>query len=177
MKTKYAIAVLCFLAQLPLAVFAVVGQALPPISAGASPGSYCETAPSPPRRQLRQMPKPLPFATINVQRVESRVNSPALSVAPAKGVSVTLAPVERLWSFVPHAASPGESPAWVTTEAEFVQVPPTGTVATSLTTMEVGTAGVNVLLIKSFLTERDTRPFGVTGQEQQAIICSSGENT
>jgi hypothetical protein len=44
-------------------------------------------------------------------------------------------------------------------------------------TTEVGTAGVRVLLIKSSRTPRLLRPFGVTGQEQHEIICSSGENT
>jgi len=43
-------------------------------------------------------------------------------------------------------------------------------------TMEFGTAGVRVLLIKSFLAERETSAFGVTTQEQQEINCSSGEN-
>jgi hypothetical protein len=50
-------------------------------------------------------------------------------------------------------------------------------VARSLTTTDVGTAGVRVLLIKSLRAERETSPFGVTTQEQQAAICSSGENT
>jgi hypothetical protein len=47
---------------------------------------------------------------------------------------------------------------------------------TSLITMDVGTAGVRVLLIKSLRAERETSAFGVTGQLQQEIICSSGEN-
>ena len=43
-------------------------------------------------------------------------------------------------------------------------------------TIEVGTAGVNVLLIRSCRADKETRPFGVTGHEQQEINCSSGEN-
>jgi hypothetical protein len=42
-------------------------------------------------------------------------------------------------------------------------------------TIEVGVAGVNGLLIRSLRAESETSPFGVTGQEQQAINCSSGE--
>ena len=42
------------------------------------------------------------------------------------------------------------------------------------TTIDVGTVGVSVLLIKSCLTERETSPFGVTGQEQQETISSLG---
>jgi hypothetical protein len=45
-----------------------------------------------------------------------------------------------------------------------------------LITIEVGTAAVNVLLIRSFRADKETSPFGVTGHEQQEIICSSGEN-
>jgi hypothetical protein len=33
-----------------------------------------------------------------------------------------------------------------------------------------------VLLIRSWRADKETSPFGVTGQEQQEIICSSGEN-
>jgi len=33
-----------------------------------------------------------------------------------------------------------------------------------------------VLLIKSAFTESDSNAFGVIGQEQHEIICSSGEN-
>ena len=84
--------------------------------------------------------------------------------------------VGNAWSVVPHEAKPGASVAPVTPAAESVQLPPTGTVARILITIDVGTAGVRVLLIRSFLADRETRPFGVTGQEQQATICSSGEN-
>jgi len=48
--------------------------------------------------------------------------------------------------------------------------------ATSLTTIEVGTPGVSVLLIMSLRAESDMSAFGVTLQEQQEINCSSGEN-
>ena len=44
-----------------------------------------------------------------------------------------------------------------------------------LTTIAVGTAGVKVLFTRSRRAESETSPFGVTGQEQQEIICSSGE--
>ena len=46
----------------------------------------------------------------------------------------------------------------------------------SLITMDVGTPGVRVLLIKSLRAESETNPSGVIGQEQQEISCSSGEN-
>jgi hypothetical protein len=45
-----------------------------------------------------------------------------------------------------------------------------------LTTTEVGITPVNVLLARSFFTERETKAFGVTGHVQQEINCSSGEN-
>src|SRR5438445_7695995 len=77
---------------------------------------------------------------------------------------------------VPKATIPGAKLVRLALALEPVQVPPTGAVANSFTTIAVGTAGVSVLLIKSCLTERETSPFGVTGQEQQEIICSSGEN-
>jgi hypothetical protein len=48
-------------------------------------------------------------------------------------------------------------------------------VATRLITIDVGTAGVRVLLIKSVRAEREASAFGVTGHEQQKINCSSGE--
>ena len=40
--------------------------------------------------------------------------------------------------------------------AELVQLPPAGRVANNLTTMELGTAGVRVLLTRSFFTESET---------------------
>jgi hypothetical protein len=43
-----------------------------------------------------------------------------------------------------------------------------------LTTRAEGIAGVSVLLARSFFAESETRPFGVTGQEQQDTSCSSG---
>jgi hypothetical protein len=49
-------------------------------------------------------------------------------------------------------------------------------VATSLITIDVGTAGVRVLLIKSVRAEREASAFGVTGHEQQEINCSSCES-
>jgi len=122
------------------------------------------------------MPKPLPFAMMNVQRFLRRASSPPLSVAGMNGVSVTAggAPACAAWTLVPQATIPltiVPSPA-----AEFVQLPATGRVASSFTTIEVGTAGVRVLLIRSCCAESERRPLGVTGHEQQEIICSSGEN-
>src|SRR5882672_4979671 len=76
----------------------------------------------------------------------------------------------------PHAARPGARVRLVTRAAELVQVPPEGTVANSLITIEDGVAGVRVLLVRSFFTDSETSPSGVTGHEQQATICSSGEN-
>ena len=49
-------------------------------------------------------------------------------------------------------------------------------VASSFTTMDVGCAGVRVLLTKSELADRETNAFGVTVQAQHEINCSSGEN-
>jgi hypothetical protein len=73
---------------------------------------------------------------------------------------------------VPHAAIP-----WAIVLAvpavDALQGPPV--VASSLITMDVGTPGVRVLLIKSLRAERETNPSGVTGQEQQETSCSSGE--
>ena len=70
---------------------------------------------------------------------------------------------------------PGTSVAVVTAAAELLQLPPTGAVASNLITTAEGTAGVNVLLTRSVFTDNETRPFGVTGQEQQETNCSSGE--
>jgi len=60
---------------------------------------------------------------------------------------------------------------------QTVKAPPVavwGTIETSLTTIEVGMAGVSTLLIRSFLADSDTRAFGVTRQEQQATSSSDG---
>ncbi len=51
---------------------------------------------------------------------------------------------------------------------EALQIPPTGVEARSLIVMDIGTATVKVLLIKSPRAERDLIPFGEIGQEQQA---------
>lgn len=80
------------------------------------------------------------------------------------------------FTVVPHATSPVARFPTPTPPAEFVQpAVASGTVASSFTTIDVGTAGVNVLLIRSCRALNDTNPFGVTGHEQHAIICSSGE--
>ena len=88
------------------------------------------------------MPNPLPLALMKVQRLARRASSPALSVAGVNAVSVPPIAVTKLWIFVPHAASPGANPASEIDGEELVQLPPTGAVETSLTTTEVGTAGV-----------------------------------
>jgi len=61
--------------------------------------------------------------------------------------------------------------------AELLQLPPTGAVATSLITIDVGVPRVSGLLIRSDLADYETKPFGVTGQEQQETTSSSGEYT
>src|ERR1700759_689540 len=72
---------------------------------------------------------------------------------------------------------PLASVAVPTAAAEFVQVPPTGTVASSLTVTEVCVPWVNGLLIRSSRPDSDARPSGVTGHEQHDTISSSGANT
>ena len=72
---------------------------------------------------------------------------------------------------------PGANVAVETAPAELLQVPPTGTVARIPTVIEVGVAGVSGLEIKSLTADRETNPFGVTGQEQHDTNSSSGENT
>src|SRR5574338_943163 len=107
---------------------------------------------------------------MNVQSETSRDNSPALRVAGENAVSVLPDALKvDPQASIPAVSAPGAA-------AEFVQLPPTGTLASNLMTIEVGIAGVSGLLIRSDCAESDTRPFGVTGQEQHAIICSSGEN-
>jgi hypothetical protein len=120
------------------------------------------------------MPKPLPFAPMKLQSEVILVNSPALRVAGRNAVSVKamVAGVVAvlLWSVVPQASMPDASGPGAA--AELVQlVPPAGTDARSLMTMEFGTAGVRVLLMRSVFAESDTSPLGVTGQEQQEINC------
>ena len=72
---------------------------------------YLLPAPSPPRRQDRQMPNPLPLAMLKLQRVSRRVSSLGLKVATVNGVSVMASvppgagPLVE-WSFVPKASIP-----------------------------------------------------------------------
>src|ERR1019366_5974569 len=75
---------------------------------------------------------------------------------------------------VPKDLMPLASVPVVTCAAELVQLLATGNVARIFTTSAEGTARVSVLLIRSFFAESDSRPFGLTGQEQQETICSSG---
>src|SRR5579864_6655304 len=81
---------------------------------------------------------------------------------------------------VPHASIPAARSPPVAVAALLVQlvpVPPVpASVDTSLTTTELGRTPVKVLLTRSLFTDKETRPFGVTRQEQQETSCSSGEN-
>jgi hypothetical protein len=45
-----------------------------------------------------------------------------------------------------------------------------------LMTTEVGITPVSVFCVRSRVTPRLAKPFGVTRQEQHEISCSSGEN-
>ena len=127
------------------------------------------------------MPNPLPFARKKLQRLARRLNSPALRSELRKGDSVTMndagseEPLAE-WIFVPQEARPEERGAVPAVAAELLQLPPLGTVASSLTTTDAGTVGVSVSLTRSVFTDSETSPFGVTGQEQQETNCSSGEN-
>src|SRR5437016_6894069 len=117
---------------------------------------------------------------MKLHEVPSLLNSPTLSVAGLKEVSVTpyvTGAVGSAWGVVPHAANPSECVAVITAPAELEQLLFTGTVLSSLITIELGTPGVRVLLIRSFRADNETRPLGVTGQEQQATISSAGSNT
>ena len=52
-------------------------------------GCYCRAPPKPPRRQLRQMPNPLPLAMMKLHSEPSRAASPALNVTGVNLFSVT----------------------------------------------------------------------------------------
>ena len=142
----------------------------------------------PPSLHDRQMPNPLPLLWMFAHRLLTRASSPALRVEGKKGVSAIKAVVVVvvvggchqyglgvvtvfvIWRYVePHASNP-ETRAPGTAA---LQAP--GAVANNLTTTDDGTAGVRVLLMRSFLTESETSAFGVTTQEQQETSCSSGE--
>src|SRR5271165_374443 len=81
---------------------------------------------------------------------------------------------------VPHASIPRASPSPETVAALLVQLDPDppvpARVETSFTTTELGRTPVKVLLTRSLFTDKETKPFGVTRQEQQETSCSSGEN-
>src|SRR5450631_2685495 len=121
---------------------------------------------------------------MNPQSAVMRASSAPLRVALVKRVSVSPYVVEgvpgvtgRAWMVVPKAAMPVTSKLFPVPTVEALQEAAVVPVdATSLTTMDVGTPGVRVLLIKSLRAERETSAFGVTRQEQQDINCSSGEN-
>ena len=129
------------------------------------------------------MPKLLPLPMIFVQRLVIEANSPGLKLARKKGVSVTLNPVVGApCSVVPNACiAPTNGKAAVPASAALlVQEVPLNAipapVLTSFTTTEFGRTPVSVLLVRSLVTDSETKPFGVIRQEQQEISCSSGEN-
>jgi hypothetical protein len=99
------------------------------------------------------MPNPLPCAMMNEHVEPSDANSEALGVADVNGVSVTAyVPAvadELACRVVPHAAMPGASVAVATDAAEPLQLPPTGTVATSLMTTDVGVPRVRGFTMRS----------------------------
>ena len=104
-----------------------------------------------------------------------RSSSAALRVAGENAVSVIAklaGVVGAACSIVPQARRPAARLPIDGLEA--LQAVPA--VARIFTTMDVGCAGVSVLLTKSELAEREARTFGVTVQAQQEINCSSGEN-
>src|ERR1039458_8246809 len=140
--------------------------------------AYCFAAPRPPTRQELQTPKPLPTLATTPQPYARRASSPALKVAGVKAVSVTeyvpAAADVLAWSVVPHAAIPDTIVGVPASRAELLQLPPTGAVASNLITMEVGLPRVSGLMIRSLLADKDTKPLGVTGQEQQETTSSLG---
>jgi hypothetical protein len=116
-----------------------------------------------------------------VQRLPTLASSPALRVEGVKAVSVVSnPPAAPAWIVVPQAAIPLTIVAPVIVAALLVQLVPDppvpASVEISFITTELGRIPVRVLLMRSFTTERDTNPSGVTRQEQQACNCSSGEN-
>ena len=85
-------------------------------------------------------------------------------------------PATGAWcSVVPHAVMPNAK--LLKLGRAGLHMDPIGCDDTSLMTTELGRMPVKVLLIKSFTTDRLFKPFGVIRVEQQAINCSSGENT
>jgi hypothetical protein len=107
-------------------------------------------------------------------------SSCVLSTPGANGLSVTVKlPAELGYKVVPHATVEPASCAAVIVAAlllQLVPIPPLpARLVSSLTTTEVGLEPVAVYVVKSRVTPRFTRPFGVTRQEQQATSCSSGE--
>ena len=113
-------------------------------------------------------------------------SSGGLNVASNAGRSVVtkLPPITAgACSVVPHACAPpttgllGE-PAKAALLVQVVPVkegPGPVAVVTSLITALLGRMPVNVLKSTSFVTDKETSPFGVIKQEQQATSCSSGE--
>ena len=135
------------------------------------------------------MPNPLPLPMMFVQRLVMLASSPALRVAGVNFVSVvaivtatSVASADRTWRVVPHAASPvaNGNPAEPASAALFEQLVPVkpapAPVLTSFIITEFGVTPVSVFLVRSFFTDRETSPLGVTKQEQHDTNCSSAEN-
>ncbi len=140
-----------------------------------------------------QIPAPLPLPTIKRHKLVSLVSSPGLRGSAWNRPSVTPKPAAgagRACNLVAHARIPGAK-FGVANGLAALQVDPVklgpallpsglpvpiGIVASSFTTIELGTTLVRVFWTKSVLADRCTSEFGVTRQEQQEISCSSGEN-
>ena len=114
---------------------------------------------------------------ILVHRLVILSNSDALSVALEKGVSVVWNDPAggAAWMVVPHACIP--TAKFVKFGNAGLHMEPIGWLDSNLITTEFGLIPVKVLLTRSLTTDRLFNPFGVTRVEQQAISCSSGENT
>src|SRR5271165_7479323 len=100
------------------------------------------------------------------------VNSASVRSANENAVSVTVklgATVEVFrCSVVPQASKPCAN------EVAVAALQVVSLVAITLITTEVGIAGVKVLLINDFRTDKDCKALGVTEQVQQETISSCG---
>jgi hypothetical protein len=75
---------------------------------------------------------------------------------------------------VPEITRPATGVGDPAKRAEAEQLPAIGAVPTILITIAVGVRGKSGSLMRSDLAESETKPFGVTGQEQQETISSVG---
>ena len=117
---------------------------------------------NPPALHERQIPNVLPLPTMLVQRLVMLASSAGLSVANVNGVSVVWkTAVAPACTVVPKAFSPGANgnagpPARAALLVQFVPVKlALAAVFTSLTTIELGRTPVKVLLIRSWVTDKD----------------------